>query len=155
MTLAPRFLVNLWASFKVAHFARRQKALARAGTAQATAFAERMAALEGTELGRLQGLDAATTYEHFRAQVPVRTYDWFEPFIRRMAAGEAGVLIAGKCPLFVETAGTMGATAKLLPVPETMLAHFRQGLRDAFFFYAHRAGNAGVFLGPHVQIGAS
>lgn len=155
MTLAPRFLVNLWAGFKVAHFARRQKALGRNGAAQEQVFAERMAALPGTEFGSLHGLDANTTYAQFRDKVPVRTYEWFEPFIRRMAGGESGVLVAGKCPLFVETAGTAGLAPKLLPVPETMLAHFRAALRDAVFFYAHRAGHAGVFLGRHVQIGAS
>lgn len=155
MTLAPRFLVNLWARLKVAHFARRQKALGRNGAAQQQAFAERMAGLEGTEFGSLHSVDAGTTYEQFREKVPVHTYEWFEPFIRRMAGGEADVLVRGRCPLFVETAGTAGATAKLLPVPGAMLAHFRQGLRDALFFYAHRAGDAGVFLGRHVQIGAS
>src|SRR3954463_7972016 len=99
MTLAPRFLVKLLAGFKVAQFARRQKALARHGAAaQADAFAERLAALDGTEFAGLQGLAADTTYAQFREKVPVHAYEWFEPFIRRMAAGEADVLVAGKGP---------------------------------------------------------
>ena len=155
MTLAPRFLVNLIARFKVAQFARRQKALGRGKAEQEYAFAQRITDLDGTEFASLHGLTAATPYAEFRDRVPVRTYEWFEPFIRRMAGGEAGVLVPGKCPLFVETAGATGATPKLLPVPEAMLAHFRAGLRDALFFYAHRAGHMGVFHGRHVQIGAS
>ncbi len=155
MTLAPRFLVNLLAGLKVGQFARRQKGLVRVGPAQDYAFALRLTDLDGTEFASLHGLTAKTTYEEFRAKVPVRTYEWFEPFIRRMAGGEADVLVSGKCPLFVETAGATGAQAKLLPVPEAMLAHFRQGLRDAVFFYAHRAGHTKVFHGRHVQIGAS
>jgi len=155
MTLAPRFLVKLWARFKVAQFARRQKTIARDGAAQETVFAERVAALAGTEFGRQHDLDADTTYEQFTARVPVRTYEWFEPHIRRMAAGQAGVLVPGKCPLFVETAGTAGAAPKLLPVPGAMLVHFRRGLLDALLFYAHRAGHPRVFLGRHLQVGAS
>jgi len=71
-----------------------------------------------------------------------------------MVAGEAGVLVPGKCPLFVKTAGTTGAP-KLLPVPEVMLAHYRVALRDSLFHYARRAGHAGVFLGRYVHLGAS
>jgi hypothetical protein len=155
MTLAPRFLVNLWTGLKVAHFARRQKALGRGGAAQRAAFAARLAATAGTEFARLHGLDATTTYAHFREKVPVRTYEWFEPFIRRMAAGEAGILVPGKCPLFVETAGTQGVGPKLLPVPDAMLAHFRQAQAAALYLYVHRAGQAGVFLGRHLRVGAS
>ena len=155
MTLAPRFLVNLLAGFRVARFARRQKSLVRGGAAQDRAFAERMAALDGTKLAQLHGLTVDTTYEDFRAKVPVHPYAWFEPFIQRMAGGEADVLVRGRCPLFVETAGAGGAAPKLLPAPEAMLAHFRHGLRDTLFFYALRAGHSGVFLGRHLQMGAS
>jgi hypothetical protein len=155
MTLAPRFLVNLLARFRVARFARRQKVLARDGAAQELAFAERMAGLDGTELASLHGLSVDTTYAEFRDKVPVHAYEWFEPFIRRMAGGEADVLVRGRCPLFVETAGTSGAAPKLLPAPQAMLTHFRAGLRDTLFFYTQRAGHSGVFLGRHLHLGAS
>ena len=42
-----------------------------------------------------------------------------------------------------------------MPVPEAMLAHYRQGLRDSLFHYTHRIGHSGVFLGRQVHIGAS
>ncbi len=155
MTLAPRFLVNLWTGLKVAYFARRQKALGRGGVAQQAAFAERMAALDGTEFATLHALDADTTYEEFRDKVPPRTYEWFEPFIHRMAAGEEDVLVAGSCAFFVETAGTSGLAPKLLPAPEAMLTHYRDALQSSLYLYAHRAGHAGVFLGRHLQVGAS
>lgn len=155
MTLVPRFLVNLWTGLKVARFARQQKALGRGGVVQQKTFEQRLAELAGTEFGKLHGLGADTTYEHFRDSVPLRTHDWFEPFILRMAAGESDLLVRGKCPYFVETAGAGGAAPKLLPVPEAMLAHFRAGLQSALFLYAHRAKDAGVFVGRHLQVGAS
>jgi hypothetical protein len=72
-----------------------------------------------------------------------------------MAAGEPNVLAPGRCHFFVQTASTTADRPKLLPVPEAMLAHYRQGLRDALFFYAARARHTGVFLGRHLHTGAS
>jgi len=155
MTLAPRFLVNLWAGFRIARFNRRLKAPGASIKAQHQAFARLMTASAPTEQGRMLGLGPATRYAEFRDKVLPRGYDHFKPLIARMAAGEADVLVPGKCPFFVETAGSTGAEPKLFPVPEAMLAHYRAGLRDALFHYAHRAGHTGVFLGRHVQIGAS
>ncbi len=155
MTLAPRFLVNFWAGFCTARFGRRLKTPGRSVAAQQTAFTQLMAQIALTEFGRAHGLEAKTTYAQFRDQVPPRAYDFFQPLIVRMAAGAADVLVPGQCHFFVETAGTTGPAPKLLPVPEAMLAHYRQGLRDSLFHYAHRIGHSGVFLGRQVHIGAS
>ena len=84
MSLAPRFLVNFWLGLKVARFARHQQTLARNGAAQEKIFAERMAALKGTEYASLHDLKPGITYERFQTKVPVRGYEWFEPFIRRV-----------------------------------------------------------------------
>lgn len=155
MSLAPRFLVNLSAGYRVARFSRRRRARGHDAAAQQAAFRARLAGLVRTEIAGLHDLDANTTYAQFRERVPVRPYARFAPFIRRMAVGEANVLVAGRCPLFVETAGTTGEAPKLLPVPDAMLAHYRCGLRDALFGYAERAGSSRVFLGRHLQVGAS
>jgi hypothetical protein len=155
MTLAPRFLVNFWAGYCVARFGRHLKSLGNGVAAQQAVFTRLMAQLAGTEFGRTHRLTAGTTYEQFRENVPPRTPDYFAPLIARMAAGETGVLTPGRCPFFVETAGTTGAAPKLLPVPEPMLAHYRRGLRDSLYLYSLRAGHAGIFLGLQVQTGAS
>ena len=155
MTLAPRFLVNIWAGYCVTRFVRRLRALGRGVEAQHQAFARLMARQANTEFGRSHGLGAGTTYEYFRESVPPRNYDYFQPLVQRMAAGEAGVLTSARCLFFVETAGTTADKPKLLPVPEAMLEHYRRGLRDALFFYAAKAGHAGVFLGRHLHVGAS
>lgn len=154
MTLAPRFLVNFWAGFRIARFARRLKTTGRGVEAQHAAFARLMDQTARTEFGRQHRLTAGTPYAEFCERVPPRSHDWFRPYITRMAAGEAGVLVPGKCPLFVETAGTTD-DPKLLPAPESMLAHYRNALRDALFHYSQRAGHAGVFLGRHLHLGAS
>ncbi len=155
MTLAPRFLVNLWAGFQVARFGRRLKVSGGGIRAQHDTFTRLMTSTARTEQGRALGLGPATPYAQFRDKVPLRGYDHFQPLIARMAAGEAGVLVPGKCHFFVKTAGATGLRSKVLPVPEAMLAHYRSGLYAALFHYARRVGHAGVFLGRHVQIGAS
>jgi len=155
MTLAPRFLVNFWAGYSVAKFARQLKAAGRGRGAPAAAFARLMAQAADTEFGRGHGLTAATTYAQFRDKVPPRPPEFFDPLVARMRAGETDVLAPGRCRFFVETAGTTGAAPRLLPVPEPMLAHFRRGLRDALFLHARRAGHTGVFLGRHLHAGAS
>jgi hypothetical protein len=155
MTLAPRFLVNLWAAYRATRLARRLRSPGYDAAGQAAAFAAAMDRTAGTEFGREHGLQADTTYAQFRDAVPPRTHDYFRPLVARMARGEPDVLVPGRCPFFVETAGATGPVAKLLPVPEEMLAHYRTALRDALFLYAARVGHAGVFLGRHVHVGTS
>ncbi|MBL9214703.1 MAG: GH3 auxin-responsive promoter family protein [Opitutaceae bacterium] len=154
MTLVPRFLLSFFAGIEVSRFARQQKAGGRGHAAQLAAFRQLMTQFAGTELGRTRGLSAGTGTEEFREQVPLQRYEAVKPLVERMALGEPDVLTPGRCPFFVETAGTTGSP-KLLPVPEPMLAHFRQGVRDAVFQFAARAGHAGVFTGRHVHLGAS
>ncbi len=155
MTLAPRFLVNLWAALRIARFTRRLHQTGHDVRAQHETFARLIAQSARTEFGRAHGLTASTTYAQFRDRVPPRSADWFQPYIARMAAGETGVLLPGRCPLFVESAGTAGATRRLLPAPEAVLDHFCAGLRDSLFHYARRAGHAGVFLGRHLHVSSS
>lgn len=155
MTLAPRFLVNLWAGFRVTRLARRLRKPGTDAAGQKTALAGALASAAGTEWGREHKLTAEMTYAQFRDAVPLRTHDHFQPLVARMAAGEPNVLTPGRCRFFVETAGTTGLAPRLLPVPESMLEHYRTALRDALFLYAARTGHAGVFLGQHAHLGAS
>lgn len=155
MTLAPRFLVNFWIGYRIARFGRRLSTLGSGITAQQAAFAHLMARSTATAFGRAHHLTARTTYAQFQATVPPRHYDYFVPWVERMTQGETGVLTPEKCPFFVETAGTTGSAPKLLPVPEAMLRHYRNGLRDALFFYARQTGHNGVFLGRHLHHGES
>lgn len=155
MTLAPRFLVTLWAALRVARFARRLRRPGHDVRAQRAALAGWLAAAARTELGRAHGLTAQTTYAQFREKLPPRPPDWFQPLVARMVGGEADVLLPGRCPLFVETAGTTGSPRHVLPAPEAMLDHFRAGLGAALFHYARRAGHTRVFLGRHLHLGDS
>src|SRR4051812_38062236 len=108
MTLAPRFLVNLWFGYRVAKFVRRLKSAGRGIVAQQKIFDELMRQFSQTEFGRTHGLAADTSYAQFRENVPPRLYAYFEPLVYRMFSGEAGLLLAERCHFFVETANTTG-----------------------------------------------
>jgi hypothetical protein len=155
MTLAPRFLVNLWAGYRASRLVRRLKSPGYSIAAQKAAFASAMDRLSRTIYGRSHRLTPTTTYDQFRETVPPHTYDYFQPLIERMVAGEPDVLSPGRCRFFVETAGTTGNAPKVLPAPEPMLAQFRHGLRDSLLLYSANEGHAGVFLGRHLHLGAS
>lgn len=155
MTLAPRFLIELWTGYKVRRFARGLKAQGRGVAAQKASFRKLMAQFARTEFGQQHKLTARTSYEEFSAAVPPRTYDYFQPLVQRMFTGAADVLLPGTCHFYVETAGTLGLKPKLLPVPDAMLEHYRRGLQDTLFLYIAKMGNAGVFLGRHVHAGPS
>jgi hypothetical protein len=155
MTLAPRFLVSFWAGYRATRFARRLRAVGRGIEAQRAALAGLLARFAQTEFGRRQNLGPALSYDEFRERAPVRGPEFFQPFIARMAAGEADVLWPGRCRFFVDTAGTTTGTPRRLPVTAEQLAHYRAGLGAALLHYALRAGHPGVFLGRSLHVGPS
>ena len=154
MTLAPRFLVKLWAGILSARCARRYRGRRQDNASQQRTLARLLGSLSPTAYGRDCGLVPGLTYAQFRDRVPLRPTAYFTPYVERMGAGEADVLWPGTCRTFVETAGTTGESLHL-PVTAEMLAHYRAALRDAVLLYAARAGRASVFLGRHVQVGGS
>jgi hypothetical protein len=63
----------------------------------------------------------------FRKQVPVAGYEYIEPYIRRVVAGEWQALLSSpKVHMFAMTSGTTAAR-KLIPVNDQYLADYRRG----------------------------
>ncbi len=67
-----------------------------------------------TEYGQKHGFELISSVDDFRRQVPVRDWTAFEPYAKRMEAGEKDLLFSGQPTHFIATSGTTGAT-KLLP----------------------------------------
>ena len=70
---------------------------------------------QDTEFGKNHQFSNIQTIEDYRSQVPIRTYEDFEPFIVRMSEGEEQVLIKEKPIYFNITSGSTGKR-KLIPV---------------------------------------
>jgi hypothetical protein len=70
---------------------------------------------------------AAGSVADFRKNVPVAGYEYIEPYIRRVVAGEWQALLASpRIHMFAMTSGTTAAR-KLIPVNDQYLADYRRG----------------------------
>src|SRR5437868_5875698 len=70
---------------------------------------------------------AASGVADFRKNVPVAGYEYVEPYIRRVVAGEWQALLPSpKIHMFAMTSGTTAAR-KLIPVNDQYLADYRRG----------------------------
>ena len=72
-------------------------------------------AYKGTELGQQYGLGDIKTIEQFRQRVPILPYSSYEPYIHRIAAGEANILTPDPVVYLNLTSGSTGKQ-KLIPV---------------------------------------
>ena len=68
-----------------------------------------------TQFGREYGFSEIHSVDDYRRKVPLTDYDTFEPYIRRMMAGEKNLLTARDPQHFAITSGSVG-TPKYIPV---------------------------------------
>jgi hypothetical protein len=101
-------------------------ALAQAAQQQTQLLSRIVADNRDTAFGRQHGFAAMRDLEDFRARVPLRSDQQYQPWLDRAAAGEAAVLTAAPVVAFESTGGTAGA--KLIPYTEAALAAFRAGV---------------------------
>lgn len=80
-----------------------------------------------TEFGHLHEFGRIRSWEEYVERVPTRTYDEFELWIRRIAAGEANVLTAEPVNLLEPSSGSSGAE-KWVPYTGTLQAEFRRAV---------------------------
>jgi hypothetical protein len=78
----------------------------------------------GTEFGRRHGFSSISSYESFKARVPLGDYDSFSPVIDRMRRGETNLLV----PEFVRYYGNSSGSSvqgksKFLPIAERQIRH--------------------------------
>lgn len=67
------------------------------------------------------------TLDDFRNTIPVRGYDYVEPYMKRVIQGETNALLAdAKIHMFAMTSGTT-ATRKFIPVTDQYLADYKRG----------------------------
>lgn len=155
MTLAPRFLIDLIARYRVNRLRQRLRHQGNGVAAQHAVLPALLARFERTDFGRQHGLTARTTPEEFRARVPLRPTAEFRAWTERMAAGEADVLWPGRCRFFAYTAGTVDGAPKMMPVTPDMVGHFRRGITDTLLLHAARTDSVALFAGRHLHTGGS
>src|SRR4051812_26634966 len=68
----------------------------------------------GTVFGKLHGFSAIKTVEEFQERVPLSLWEDYEPWVERIAAGEAGVLTKARVRVLEMSSGS-SAAAKRIP----------------------------------------
>jgi hypothetical protein len=105
--------------------------------------------------GREYGFRHISSLEDFRKQVPLATYDEFEPAIDRICAGEKNVLTTEPVLLLEPTSGT-SSREKLIPFTNSLRWEFQAGVRTWIYDLfrnrpAARRGKAYWSISPLAQ----
>jgi hypothetical protein len=120
MLLAARVVTRRW-----------DKALSRVRREQERTLAAILRHASATHFGKRHGFSEISSHGDFKARVPVGDYDSFSPYIERMRAGEANLLV----PEFVRYYGNSSGSSsqgrpKFLPITERQIADQRRSASD-------------------------
>ncbi|MFP4252943.1 MAG: GH3 auxin-responsive promoter family protein [Halothece sp.] len=74
-----------------------------------------LATHQDTIFGQEFGLGEIKTIDEFRSRLPIKNYDYYEPYVHRMAKGENKILTRDRATYFSTTSGSTGKQ-KLIPV---------------------------------------
>ena len=113
-------------------FSRSWRRFSRDVDAPRAAQTVRLLSLVGrardTDFGRAHGFGSIKNWQDFKRNVPIRAYEDFEPYLKRMVSGEDNVLIPDRPYYFGRSSGTTG-TPKYIPVTPAYVAEYRQPRR--------------------------
>lgn len=114
----------------------------------------RMAA--NTEWGKKHNYASIHTYEDFKKQVPIQTYEDIKPYVIRLRAGEQNLLWPSEIRWFAKSSGTTNDKSKFLPVSKESLqdTHYRGG-KDAVALYLSQNPESRFFSGKGLILGGS
>src|SRR5690606_32471618 len=97
-----------------------------------------LSAARHTEYGKMYGFHDVNSYTAFKSQIPLVTYEEFEPFIEKARKGKSDVSWKGKIKWFAKSSGTTNAKSKFIPISEQSLedCHYAAG-KMMFALYLH------------------
>ncbi|HEY8431588.1 MAG TPA: GH3 auxin-responsive promoter family protein [Sandaracinaceae bacterium] len=118
------------------------RALRRVREAQESMLLSFVRHAEGTEYGRRYGFSTIRRYEDYAARVPVGDYDSFSPYIERMRAGEANVLVPEVVRYYGNSSGSSTkGKPKFLPISERQIKYQRGSAADSLYRYLVWSGD--------------
>ena len=111
---------------------------------------------QNTEFGKKHGFSSIKKYDDFAKQVPLNTYEEFEPLIERARKGEQNVFWPTLIKWFAKSSGTTNAKSKFIPVsPEALEnCHFKAG-KDMLCLYLNNNEDSQLFTGKSLRLGGS
>lgn len=76
--------------------------------------------MHGTALGNDIGLEKYSNYKDFINNFDAKNYDYYEPYVNRIVAGEQNIMYKGKTEYLFVTSGTSGFNNKVIPCDSNM-----------------------------------
>lgn len=127
-----------------------------AGQQQRKLLARLLRRAAHTAIGKEYDFASIGSYEEFAGRVPQMPYPALRPYIDRMLAGEADVLVPGRCRRFAQSSGTSDGKSKYIPLPEENLqkGHYA-GAAFSLASYLHCHPRSRVFGGKNLILGGS
>lgn len=109
-----------------------------------------------THFGQENYFSQITDYQSFSKNVPVVTYEEFQPWIERARQGEENVFWPGKIRWFAKSSGTTNAKSKFIPISEAQLEqnHYAGG-KMMFANYLQKHPDTKIFKRRNLRIGGS
>ena len=108
-----------------------------------------------TTYGAINDFKLIDSYDDYRTNIPLRTYDDFKPWIERAMQGEKSLLWPEKTRWFAKSSGTT-SPSKYIPVTTESLrdCHYNGG-KDLLAMYYENHSNRKLYKGKHLIIGGS
>lgn len=124
-------------------------------TQQAVLFSQLFKA-EETVYGERYGFKNISSIKDFQEQVPIVSYEEFEPYIERARQGESDVIWPGIIRQFAKSSGTTNAKSKFIPITDDSLedCHYKAG-KDLVSIYANNHPDNQLFLNKNLRLGGS
>lgn len=124
-------------------------------TQEAVLFSHLLKA-ENTLYGKEYNFKEIANITDFQTNVPIVTYEDFEPYIERTRRGEKDIIWAGSIKMFAKSSGTTNAKSKYIPITEDSLndCHYKAG-KDLISIYANNHPENKLFSNKNLRLGGS
>ena len=103
-------------------------------------FQQLIKSASNTDFGKDHGFDKITSHADFVAQVPIRDYEQFKPYIEKIKSGKHNVLWKGLPIYFAKTSGTTSGV-KYIPITKESIPNHINTARNALLCYMAESGN--------------
>lgn len=107
-----------------------------------------------TEFGKEHDFQSISNYDDFKKAVPIRDYEQFEPYIKKLKEGRHNITWKGRPLYFAKTSGTTSGV-KYIPISKDSISNHINGARNALLCYMAETGNSSFSNGKMIFLSGS
>jgi len=152
-----RKLVNkIFSNFWKMRMVRLNRIITQPEKVQRQLFQKLIYSAKSTEWGRKYNFGSIKTFDDFRNQVPLQTYESLFPYIDKMMHGHSDVLWPGKISRYSKSSGTTNDKSKYLPISSENFrkCHIR-GTYDTMNLFYNEHPQSQIFSGRNFLMSGS